>query len=51
MGNGQSEGGRERERWWVVMFNYGKAKVRGEWWSGGDSGGTSERSEGKVVLG
>jgi len=27
---------REMERWWVLMFNYGKAKVRRE--SGGDSG-------------
>ena len=24
-----------RERWWVLMFNYGKAKLRVEWWGGG----------------
>lgn len=50
MGNGQNNTERQRE-WWVLMFNYGKAKLRGEWWGEGDIGGTSEKSEGKVVLG
>jgi hypothetical protein len=40
---------REMERWWVLMFNYGKAKVRRES-GGGQWRGISQR-KGFVVFG